>query len=151
MNSTKVGGRLAAWVANSTFGCLPLRTGGGVAWISSPSQEFSRPVGMRRSQEFSAVCMAGASRCTPRPVCAEMLIRSAQVIRTRSWDSSRSISSRRSASTRSALFIAITSARPDSITMVSTRWSCSVSGTDESISTIATSAASKAVWVRSEA
>ena len=80
-----------------------------------------------------------------------MLIRSAQVTRTRSCESSRSISSRRSASTRSALFIAITSARPDSITMVITRWSCSVSGTEESISTIATSADSSAVWVRSEA
>ena len=80
-----------------------------------------------------------------------MLIRSAHGTRTRSRSSSRSSSCRRSASTRSALFNAITSARPESATIEITRWSCSVSGSDESISTIATSAASSAAWVRSEA
>ena len=60
MNSTNVGGRVLAWVANSTLGCLPPRTGGGVAAMTSDSQPLSRPVGMRRSQDASAVRSAGA-------------------------------------------------------------------------------------------
>src|SRR5207237_1111088 len=50
VNSTKVGGRVAAWVANRILGCLPLRTGGGVAATTSESQPLSRPVGTRVSQ-----------------------------------------------------------------------------------------------------
>mgnify|MGYP001007801149 CR=1 FL=1 len=61
VNSTNVGGRLDAWVANNTRGCLPPRTGGGVAAINSPSQEFNRPVGIRRSHDSSARVIAEAS------------------------------------------------------------------------------------------
>ena len=62
MNSTKVGGRFEAWVANSTFGCFPPRTGGGVAWMSSLSHWLSRPVGIRRSHDSNAVRSAGGDR-----------------------------------------------------------------------------------------
>src|SRR4029079_13856204 len=37
VNSTNVGGRALAWVANRIFGCFPPRTGGGVAAITSES------------------------------------------------------------------------------------------------------------------
>ena len=78
MNSTKCGGRMPAWVANRIFGCLPPRTGGGVAATSSVSQELSLPVGTRVSQPSSAVSSAGTSRSTCQPVAAEMLTRGAQ-------------------------------------------------------------------------
>ena len=45
VNSTNRGGRVSAWVANSTRGALPPRGGGGVAATISVSQAFSRPVG----------------------------------------------------------------------------------------------------------
>jgi hypothetical protein len=86
-----------------------------------------------------------------RPVRAEMFTRSAQPTRARSRSSSRASSRRRSSSTRSHLLKASTSARPDSMTDVITRWSCSVIGSLASMSTTATSAASIADRVRSEA
>ena len=151
VNNTKVGGRIAAWVANSTFGCLPLRTGGGVAAMRSESQPLSCPVGTRVSHDPSEVRRAGASLRTARPVSAETLTRSAHGTRTSPRSSSRSSWCLRSSSTRSHLFSASTQARPDSTTMVSTRRSCSEIGSLASSSTIATSAASIAALVRSEA
>ena len=148
VNSTNVGGRVLAWVANRTLGCLPPRTGGGVAAITSDSQPLSRPVGIRRSQDSSAVRSAGAILATDRPVSAETLIRSAHCTRTRSRSSSRFMASRRSSSTRSHLLNTSTSARPASSTMVISRWSCSAIGSLASISTMTTSAASIAAWVR---
>ena len=47
MNSTKVGGRAVAWVANRILGCLPPRTGGGVAATISLRNVLSWPVEMR--------------------------------------------------------------------------------------------------------
>ena len=44
MNSTNVGGRVVAWVANRIRGCFPPRTGGGVAATTSLRNVFSRPV-----------------------------------------------------------------------------------------------------------
>ena len=61
VNSTNVGGRVVAWVANRILGCLPPRTGGGVAATTSSSQALSRPVGIRVSHDSSAVRSAGAS------------------------------------------------------------------------------------------
>jgi hypothetical protein len=151
VNRTNRGGRVPAWVANSTRGCFPPRTGGGVAAISSPSQLLSRPVGTRRSHDSSEVRSAGASLSTLRPVVADTLTRGAHRTRSRSRSISRSSRSRRSSSTRSHLLNAITSARPASITMVMTRWSCSLIGSLASSSTTATSAASIAAAVRSEA
>ena len=148
MNSTNVGGRVWACVANSTFGCLPPRTGGGVAAMTSESQPLSRPVGMRWSHDASAVRSAGAIFATDRPVSAETLTRSAHCTRTRSRSSSRFIASLRSSSTRSHLLNTSTSARPDSSTMPMTRWSCSAMGSLASIRTTATSAASIADRVR---
>ncbi|CNW11475.1 Uncharacterised protein [Mycobacterium tuberculosis] len=69
-------------------GCLPPRTGGGVAAVTSVSQVFSGPVAILVSHDASASSMAGTSLCTARPVLAEMLTRCAQ----RTCTSSRSIS-----------------------------------------------------------
>ena len=54
-NMTNVGGRVWAWVAKSTFGCLPPRTGGGVAAMTSASQPLSRPVGVHCGEHRGAV------------------------------------------------------------------------------------------------
>ncbi len=44
VNSTKCGGAAPAWVANRIFGCLPPRTGGGVA-ATRPAQPGIQPAG----------------------------------------------------------------------------------------------------------
>ena len=138
-------------MAKRIFGCLPLRTGGGVAEISAPRNELSLEVGTRFSQLESAVRKAGASRSLCQPVRAETFTRCAQGKRS-SW---RSISlsnwSWRSSSTKSHLFITITKARPASSTIVRILKSCSVMGTEASKTTTATSARSNAEAVRSEA
>ena len=90
VNSTNVGGRAAAWVANRIRGCLPPRTGGGVAATTSLRNEFSWPVVIRLSHEASAVSSAGTSFCTARPVLAEMLTRGAHGNCARSRSISRS-------------------------------------------------------------
>ncbi|CNH79712.1 Uncharacterised protein [Mycobacterium tuberculosis] len=151
MNSTNVGGRVVAWVANRMRGCLPPRTGGGLAATTSLIQVLSGPVAILVSHDSSAFSIAGTSFCTARPVLAEMLTRCAQRTCTSSRSISRSSRSRRSSSTRSHLLNASTSARPASITIDSTRRSCSVNGADASISTTATSAESMAACVRTEA
>ena len=56
MNSTNFGGATPAWVANSTRGARPPRTGCGVACTSAVSHWLSRPVATRVSQ------LANASR-----------------------------------------------------------------------------------------
>ena len=121
MNNTNVGGRLVAWVANRIRGCLPPRTGGGVAATTSLIHALSCPVEMRASHDASAVSMAGTNFCTARPVRAEMFTRGAHC----NWANCRSISrssrKRRSSSTRSHLLNANTSARPASITIDNTR------------------------------
>ena len=43
MKSTKRGGRVPACVANRIFGCLPLRTGGGVAATPPPVRSGKQP------------------------------------------------------------------------------------------------------------
>ncbi len=151
VNSTNVGGLAVAWVANRMRGCLPPRTGGGVAATTSLTQVFSGPVPILASHDASAPSITGTNFCTARPVLAEMLTRCAHCSCASSRSISRSSSSRRSSSTRSHLLNARTKARPASITMVRTRRSCSVSGCDASISTTTTSAESMAEWVRTEA
>ena len=88
VNNTNVGGRAVAWVANRIRGCLPPRTGGGVAATTSLRNVFSRPVEIRVSHDSNAVSSAGTSFCTARPVLAEMLTRGAHC----TCASSRSIS-----------------------------------------------------------
>ena len=79
-NSTKRGGWVPAWVANSTLGCRPPRTGGGVAAISAPSQAFKlgrrnalRPTIEGPSRWPGSICRSR------RPVFAETFTRSTQL------------------------------------------------------------------------
>ena len=92
MNNTNVGGLIVACVANKIRGCLPPRTGGGVAATTSLRNVLSRPVEIRVSHDPSAVSRAGTNFCTERPVLAEMLTRGAHC----TCASSRSISRPRS-------------------------------------------------------
>src|SRR5207302_8013885 len=54
VNKTKRGGATPGCVANSTYGCLPPRTGGGVAAMRSPRNAFSSAVGTRVSHPARA-------------------------------------------------------------------------------------------------
>ena len=151
VNSTTVGGRVPACVAKRTRGRRLFFIGGGFCAMVSRSQLFSRPVETRWSQLSRASSMAGSSFCRARPVLAEMLTR----VTHGRWASCRSISRssavRRSSSTRSHLLKASTSALPASTTALRMRWSCSVTGSEASMSMTQTSAASIAFCVRSEA
>ena len=71
VNSTNLGGRVEACVPNRMRGCLPPRSGCGCAATSSPRNALRRPVGMRVSQDSSAVSRAGTSLSLCQPVLAE--------------------------------------------------------------------------------